>query len=336
MNRFFMTALFITLTLSSSAAAARRVGIKVEAGCGRYLVEKSAGGDPGSLCFSDEKPVAWLSVTYVTSMNEHRADPTKRFFFATRDWVDAVELRVFSRADGIEVPIIPRVISRGFANPASRELPREGKFFFLNDHEGVNARIELLGLKPGDYEIEAEIPGVASTGHRERFTIRRGDEDLPTIKEYYRYRADKASGDFRAYEKIIRELMAKYEPNNGGLLVQIADRSVDRVAPEETVRLYREARAMVAANWRAELAKNPDIPEFTKRMKEESIEQLTVFERALPYYREHKDQWRFAKTVVNGKVVYAWFARKGGRETLIPHPIDPADPAPKRSPARAK
>ena len=93
---------------------------------------------------------------------------------------------------------------------------------------------------------------------------------------------------------------------------------------------------MVEANWRADLARNPNIHEFTKRMKEESIEQLTVFERVLPYYREHKDQWRFAKTVVNGKVVYAWFARKGGRETLIPHPIDPADPAPRRSPAPAK
>lgn len=328
MKHRFIIGLFIALTLSSSSASAGGVGIDVEAGCGRQLVQKPPGTDPGSLCFSDEKPVAWLTVMFVTSMNEEQADPTKKFVFPTRDWVDAVKLRVYNRADGIEVPVIPRVISRQFVHPASRNVPRDGKFFFLKDHEGVRARIELTGMTPGDYEIEAEIPGIASTDHRERFTIRRGDEDLGTIKEYYRYRANKTS-DFREYEKILRELMTKYEPNSYGLLVQIAEWSIDRVPVEETVRLFREARTMAEENLRAELAKNPDMPALTRKLNEESLEQLTLFERALPFYREHKDEWRFSWTVVKGKRVYAWFARKGGRETLIPHPIDPKNPAPR-------
>jgi hypothetical protein len=324
-----MIPLFIAFTLVSSSATAGGIEIIVGAGCGRYLGEEPPGGSPGSVCFSDEKPVASLSVTYVSHLNGHRADPTKKFVFPRRDWVDAVKLRVFNRADGIEVPVVPRVISRDFANPASRDLPRDGKFFVLKDREGVNARIELTGMTPGDYEIEAEIPGVSSTDHRERFTIRRGDEDLPTTKLFYRYRADKASGDFRAYERILRELMAKYEPNNPGPLVQIADWSVDKVPPEETVRFYREARTMVEANWRAELAKNPNVPEFTKKRIEEAIERLTVFERVLPYYRTHKDELRFGGAVVEGKQVYAWFPRKGG---LMIDTIDPANPGRRNGP----
>lgn len=329
MRRLSRIARFIAFTLVSSSATAGGVEIIVGAGCGRYLLETPQSGSPGSVCFSDEKPVASLSVTYVSHLNARQADPTKKFVFPTRDWVDAVELRVFNRADGIAVPVVPRLISRDFANPASLASPRDDKFFVLRDHEGVKARIELTGMTPGDYEIEAVIPGVASTDHRERFTIRRGDEDLPTIKLHYRYRADKASGDFRAYERILRELVAKYEPNNPGPLVQIADWSVDKVPAEETVRFYREARTMLEANWHAELAKNPNIHEQVKQNMREAIERLTVFERVLPYYRAHKDELRFGGAIVEGRQVYAWFPRKGG---LMVDTIDPADPGRRNGP----
>ncbi len=100
------------------------------------------------------------------------------------------------------------MLSRDFTNPASRAIPREGKNFYLRDREEVQARIELSGLAPDDYEIVAAIPGVATTESRARFTIRRGDEDVPTARLHYRYRADKVLSDFHAYEAILRELMA--------------------------------------------------------------------------------------------------------------------------------
>jgi len=63
----------------------------------------------------------------------------------------------------------------------------------------------------------------------------------------------------------------------------------------------------------------------------EAIERLTVFERVLPYYRAHKDELRFGGAIVEGKQVYAWFARKGG---LMVDTIDPA--AGEAGPANAR
>lgn len=206
--------------------------------------------------------------------------------------------------------------------PDSYEVPRNGKSFFLRDREEVHARIELSGLSAGDYEIEAVIPGVASTDHRARFTIRRGDEDVPTARLHYRYKADKVSGDFRAYEATLRDLMSKYEPDNPGIVVMIADWSVDKVPEEETAALYREARTKLEAKWRAEARKGPSrVPDAVQRHK--LLEQLTLFERVLPYYSENKKELRFGAAVVGGERVYAWFPRKGG--TMI-DTIDGADP----------
>ena len=325
-----ITALLATITLP---AAAGGVEVTVQAQ-GRSPFTYPDGSEIGRVFFVDEPIVVTLNVHYIHQLNARQRDPNQTFTFATRDWTEAVELRIHNRASNIPMPVVRRVTQRGFTRPASHVERREAERFVLRDGEGVWATIELLGLPPGDYVIEGRIGDVSSLpDDRGRIAIRRGHEDIPTTRLFYRYRAEKASKDFRAYETLLRELMAKHEPNNAGILVQIADWSVDKVSPEETVRLYREARALSEANWRAELAKNPNVHELTKRNMAEALDQLTVFERVLPYYRENKNDVRFGSTVVGGKAMYAWFPRRGG---LMIDTIDPADPARRRTPDRQK
>ncbi len=94
----------------------------------------------------------------------------------------------------------------------------------------------------------------------------------------------------------------------------IAGWSVDTVLPERTAAYYREARAMIEA-------KTP--------VRKDAVGQLSVFERVLPYYKQHKDEVRFGAMTIGGKRVYAWFARNGGRFLGT---IDPADPGRRREP----
>jgi hypothetical protein len=305
--------LFAILAIASGASPAPDLEITIEPEGSRRLVDP--GANVGPVFFADEPVTIHVSVAYESSATK----PDDAFAFPTRQWLDALQLHVYDQSDGVEVAFTARPLDRIDARASGDAR------FVLRDGDNVGAAMELSGLRPGNYRIEGQIGAVTSLNDdRGLFTVRRGDEDVETIRLHYRYRADRASSDFRAYERVMRELLARYEPGNAGILVQIADRSVDRVPVEETVRYYREARTVLDAKWRAELAAKPDTNAVRRRRMEQAIRNLTIFERVLPYYLRHRDELRFGHTVIDDDTTaYAWLARKGGRKLGV---IDPARP----------
>lgn len=273
----------------------------------------------------DGEPVAVSVTATFVGLMAPGAPPTDAVFtFPRQSWVESMNLNV-SKDDGVIVKPEVRIVRTRFAEGEShrRDRPTEGGFV-LYDHESVTAELELTGLAPGDYLVEARFGKASSQpDYRGRFSIRRGDEDLETIRAWYRYRADQASGDFRAWESILRELMNRHEPDNDRILITIADGSVDRVPPEETARLYREARTTLAERLRRDLSRPGGVRAEERKRREREVEDLTLFERALPMYRERKDSLRFGVYLSAKGASYAWFDRSSGR---LLETIDRTDP----------
>jgi hypothetical protein len=331
MRKALLAAFFILYMASADKTAAMEVVVHAH---GHSPLPNLDGADsvgtPGRIFFTDEPVLFTVTITYVADGSPGaQRDLSRAFTFPTRDWFDSIEFRTTSRTDRVVVPTIPKVLRSGIEHQAPVAKRRTDKNFVLYDRETATAYFELLGLAPGSYELQGRFGKEPfQPDDRGWFSIRRGDEDVATARLFYRYRADKASKDFRQYETIMRELMTKYEPDNAGILVSIADWSVDRVPEEETVRLYREAKAMLEKKWRNARSNNSADAKLSRDRLRSDIDQLGVFEKVLPYYRLHRDEVRFGFTFVGGNRVYAWFSRKGGS------PIDTIDndrPGPPRN-----
>jgi len=308
----------IVAVLGAVNASAKEIDVIVEM---RGTAAPSEERAPAKIFFEGEPVLLDLKVVFLVNLNSPAAEPGRILRFPQEDWVQSVDFRVTRRSDGAQIPVKVRTIrSRLTGISSAREGEPRGKGFFLHDREGVHAEIELEGLPRDDYGIEAEVFGV-KTRVRSFFSIRKGDESVPTRRLYLRKEAQRVSGNFVQYEKVMRELARISAPDHAGVLTELADWSIDKVPAAQTVGYYREARE--AARNRLDRA-DTKTTDALRRQNREALEELETFERVLPYYQKNKDRLRFGVAVINGKVEYAWFRRVDNRLVGKVNPRDPS------------
>jgi hypothetical protein len=192
-------------------------------------------------------------------------------------------------------------------------------------------RLAIPVLPPGDYTARATLvmpSGATLRSDATVFHVRRGDEDTDVRRLYLRGRADKVS-TFAEYKALMLELRA-LEPDNAGIIENIADHSLNNASPEETLAWYRQAQAMrKKASEKFMTERGDRLTAAERRSIEQQLLGVSLFEKVYSDYKAHQSDRRLVILGAGLEKKYAWFAKDGAMIGVIdlrnPSSVRPID-----------
>ena len=247
---------------------------------------------------------AVLHVSFFFGSSDRRR-PSSEVLDLGRPFAEAVELDIRPPEGGERLEIEPRLVSTRLER-GEREIPLRN-VSSVRAGERVTATYHLDDVPLGTFAIRARIRDrsgkVVSTSAAVRLIVATGDES-PELRALFlrdrTRRMEKGSLEsFGDYAKLMMELM-ELQPDDPGIPERLADASIGRVPPAETMALYDSALEVSNANLTSRYGSiteaSPDIArEWASRR-----EDLQSFRRIYPEYAARSNDLRIEVLTIGG------------------------------------